>query len=57
MYAIRSYYDLAYSAPGLGRFRVNVFSQRGSVSIVLRLIPFEIKGLEELTLPPRNNFV
>lgn len=44
--------DLAYGVPGLGRFRVNVFSQRGSISMVLRFIPFEIKTLEELTLPP-----
>lgn len=44
--------DLAYGVPGLGRFRVNVFSQRGSISMVLRFIPFEIKGLDELTLPP-----
>ncbi len=44
--------DLAYGVPGLGRFRVNVFSQRGSISMVLRFIPFEIKSLDELTLPP-----
>ncbi|MDY0269330.1 type IV pilus twitching motility protein PilT [Trichloromonas sp.] len=44
--------DLAYGVPGLGRFRVNVFSQRGSISMVFRFIPFEIKGLDELTLPP-----
>lgn len=44
--------DLAYGVPGLGRFRVNVFSQRGSVSMVLRTIPFEIRTLDELLLPP-----
>ncbi len=44
--------DLAYGVPGLGRFRVNVFSQRGSISMVLRFIPFEIKSLDDLTLPP-----
>jgi twitching motility protein PilT len=44
--------DLAYGVPGLGRFRVNAFSQRGSVSLVFRAIPFEIKGVEELLLPP-----
>ena len=32
--------DLAYGVPGLGRFRVNTFSQRGSVSLVFRAIPF-----------------
>jgi twitching motility protein PilT len=44
--------DLAYGVPGLGRFRVNVFSQRGSVSMVMRSIPFGVKTLEELFLPP-----
>ena len=44
--------DLAYGVPGLGRFRVNVFSQRGSVSMVMRSIPFGVKTLDELFLPP-----
>jgi twitching motility protein PilT len=44
--------DLAYGVPGLGRFRVNTFSQRGSVSLVFRAIPIEIKGVDELLLPP-----
>ncbi|MBE0598657.1 MAG: type IV pilus twitching motility protein PilT [Desulfuromonadales bacterium] len=44
--------DTAYGVPGLGRFRVNVFSQRGSISMVFRVIPFEIKGVDELLLPP-----
>ena len=44
--------DLAYGVPGLGRFRVNAFTQRGSVSLVFRAIPFDIKGLEDLLLPP-----
>jgi twitching motility protein PilT len=44
--------DLAYGVPGLGRFRVNAFSQRGSVTLVFRTIPFEIKGVDELLLPP-----
>ncbi len=44
--------DLAYGVPGLGRFRVNAFCQRGSVSMVLRTIPFEILGLDELNMPP-----
>ena len=44
--------DLAYGVPGLGRFRVNVYSQRGSVAIVFRTIPFVIPGLEALNLPP-----
>ena len=43
--------DLAYGAAGLGRFRVNVFQQRGNVGIVLRVIPTKIRALEELYLP------
>lgn len=43
--------DLAYGVPGLGRFRVNVFHQRGTVGIVLRVIPIKIKTIEELNLP------
>ena len=44
--------DFAYSVPGLARFRVNAFLQRGSVSLVCRAIPAEIKTIEELLLPP-----
>jgi twitching motility protein PilT len=43
--------DLAYSIPGLARFRVNVFFQRGTLSAAFRLIPAEIKTLEELGIP------
>ncbi len=44
--------DLAYSASGLGRFRVNVFQQRGTIGVVLRIIPMRIKTIDELDLPP-----
>ena len=44
--------DLAYGVPGLGRFRVNAFTQRGSISLVFRAIPFDIKDCDELLLPP-----
>ena len=44
--------DLAYGAAGLGRFRVNLFHQRGSIAIALRLIPNVISTLGELNLPP-----
>jgi len=44
--------DLAYSVPGLGRFRCNVFQQRGTIGMVLRVIPFKVKSIEELDLPP-----
>ena len=43
--------DLAYGIAGLGRFRVNVFQQRGAIGIVLRVIPFGVKTVEELNLP------
>ncbi len=43
--------DLAYGIPGLGRFRVNIFQQRGTIGIVLRVIPFGVKTTEELNLP------
>ncbi|MEE9591265.1 MAG: type IV pilus twitching motility protein PilT [Thermodesulfobacteriota bacterium] len=43
--------DLAYSVPGLGRFRVNVFQQRGATGMSLRVIPIVIQSFEELHLP------
>ncbi len=43
--------DMAYGVAGLGRFRVNVFQQRGNVGMVLRVIPTKIRTVEELDLP------
>ena len=43
--------DMAYGVAGLGRFRVNVFQQRGNVGMVLRVIPTKIRTLEELYMP------
>ncbi len=43
--------DIAYSVPGLGRFRVNIFQQRGTVGIVNRVIPIGIKSIKDLLLP------
>ncbi len=43
--------DLAYSVPGLGRFRCNVFTQRGTIGLVFRVIPMKIPTIEELHLP------
>jgi twitching motility protein PilT len=43
--------DLAYSVPGLGRFRCNVFIQRGTIGIVFRVIPMRIPTIDELLLP------
>jgi len=47
--------DIGYSVPELGRFRVNIFQQRGSVAIVARVIPERIRGFAELRLPPILN--
>jgi twitching motility protein PilT len=44
--------DFAYSVPGFGRFRCNIFQQRGAVGLVLRVIPAKIRTVKELTLPP-----
>ena len=49
--------DMAYGVAGLGRFRVNVFQQRGNVGMVLRVIPTKIRTLEELYLPKVINQV
>src|ERR1700741_2094346 len=43
--------DMAYGVAGLGRFRGNVFQQRGNVGMVLRVIPTKIRTIEELNLP------
>ncbi|MFA5090031.1 MAG: type IV pilus twitching motility protein PilT [Candidatus Omnitrophota bacterium] len=45
-------FDFSYSVPGIARFRVNVYQQRGCVGAVMRCIPFEIPTVEELGLPP-----
>jgi twitching motility protein PilT len=44
--------DFSYEVPGLARFRVNAFQQRGSISIVIRAIPVSIRTVDELDLPP-----
>lgn len=44
--------DLSYSSPGMGRFRVNAFLQRGSYGMALRIIPLEIPTMQQLGLPP-----
>jgi len=43
--------DLAYSVAGLGRFRCNIFQQRGTIGLVLRVIPMQIRTIDELGLP------
>jgi twitching motility protein PilT len=49
---LRRQLDFAYSLPGIARFRVNVYFQREAVGAAFRLIPQEIRTLEELGLPP-----
>lgn len=43
--------DLSYGVPGVGRFRVNTFQQRGSIGLVFRVIPFKVQSVDELLLP------
>jgi twitching motility protein PilT len=43
--------DLAYSVPGLGRFRCNAFQQRGTIGMVFRIIPMRVLTIEQLLLP------
>lgn len=47
-----SEYDGSYSIPGFSRFRVNIFRQRGTISIIMRVIPFDVPHLDELSVPP-----
>jgi twitching motility protein PilT len=44
--------DLSYGVPGLGRFRVSVYMQRGTIGMVFRSIPYNIPSLDSLNLPP-----
>jgi twitching motility protein PilT len=43
--------DLSYGIDGVGRFRVNIFRQRGSIAVVMRVIPDKIPSFDELKLP------
>jgi len=51
-FAERKEIDFAIGVQGLGRFRANIFQQRGTLGMALRGIPFEVPGLETLDLPP-----
>ena len=44
-------YDFSYSSPGKGRYRVNAYTQRGSLGMALRIIPLEIPTMQQLSLP------
>jgi twitching motility protein PilT len=45
--------DLSFSAPGLSRFRVNIFMQRGTHAIVMRVVPSRVPSFDDLNLPPQ----
>ncbi len=45
-------FDTSYEAPGLGRFRVNVYRQRGSLAVVMRSIPLKIPSFDDVGAPP-----
>jgi twitching motility protein PilT len=47
----RSEFDTSYSIPGFSRFRVSVFRQRGTISLAMRIIPFQSPTLDELRVP------
>jgi twitching motility protein PilT len=51
-FATERHADLAFDEPGLGRFRVNVFRQRGTVGLVFRVIPPQVRQIAQLNLPP-----
>ena len=44
--------DFAIGVPGIGRFRVNVYQQRGTIAYALRSVPYQVRTIEELNLPP-----
>ena len=46
--------DCSVGMQGVGRFRLNVFYQRGSLAVAMRLLPYDIPGLEELGLPVKT---
>jgi len=50
-------HDTAYEAPGVGRFRVNVYRQKGSLAVVMRAIPLQIPSFEELGVPPPAQYL
>ena len=52
LFAEQKELDFAVGVQGLGRFRVNLFQQRGTYGFAFRLVPFEIPGVAELMLPP-----
>ncbi|MGH7369847.1 MAG: type IV pilus twitching motility protein PilT [Candidatus Methylomirabilaceae bacterium] len=51
-FADRHELDLAYGVEGLGRFRANLYQQRGTVGIAFRVVPLEVQTIDGLNLPP-----
>jgi twitching motility protein PilT len=49
--ALRREKDFSFSIPGVGRFRVHLFCQRGSVGVVIRVIPYDVRSFDALNLP------
>src|SRR5262249_60346662 len=47
----RNEFDVSYDVPSVGRYRVNIFRQRGLYAAILRVVPLHIKTFEELNLP------
>lgn len=50
-------WDCSYEAPGVGRFRVNVYRQKGTLALVMRAIPFQIPTFEELGTPSAAEYL
>ena len=48
--------DMSYSVPDLSRFRVNVYRQKGTVALSLRVVPLQVKSFEELNLPAETRY-
>jgi len=44
--------DMSYQVPGLSRFRVNIFRQQGHIGAVMRVIPFNVRTIDDLMIPP-----
>src|SRR5690606_94675 len=51
-FAERKEADFAIGVPGVGRFRTNIYQQRGTLAFAFRAIPYEVKTIQELRLPP-----
>ena len=47
--------DFAHSVSGLGRFRCNVFHQRGTIAMVLRVIPLQVRSIDDLPICRRSS--